>query len=133
MSSVGAISVLIGVLIIIGRGPLIFWPEPTREFYLKMIATNNRVRLIGLFLVAIAVVMIVASRGDPRPAAMLIQGMGWIIAFVGLIGELIFASITRLIGEAVLEAMDSVVLRGMGILAMGLAAFFIWLGISALG
>jgi uncharacterized protein YjeT (DUF2065 family) len=132
MSNTAIISVLIGVLIIVGRGPLIFWPEATREFYLKLIATNLRVRLIGVCLLALGIVMIMSARADARGASIIIQGLGWFLVFIAFFGELIFASIVRLIAEAVLEALDNVMLRGLGVLAVGLGAFFIWLGLKVL-
>ena len=132
MSSTAIISVLIGVLIIVGRGPLIFWPEATRDIYLKMMATNLRVRLIGVCLLALGIVMIMSARGDARGASVVIEGLGWLLTFIAFFGELIFTSIVRLIAEAVLEALDEVMLRGLGVLAIGLGAFFIWLGLEVL-
>ena len=132
MSNTAIISVLIGVIIILSRGPLIFWPEATREFYLKLIATNTRMRLIGLCVLALGIAMILAARDEAHEASIIILALGWFMAFVAIFGELIFTSILRLIGEAVLEALDNVMLRGLGVFGTGFGAFFIWLGLKVL-
>ena len=73
MSGLAIVCILTGIFIIAARGPLIFWPEPTREFYLKLISSNNRSRVLGLFLGLIGGAFIVASRASDHEAAVFIQ------------------------------------------------------------
>ena len=61
MSLSGWVAVAFGVLIIISRGPLLFAPAATLRFFAKAIQTEARTRLIGVFAILLALLMIWSS------------------------------------------------------------------------
>jgi uncharacterized protein YjeT (DUF2065 family) len=128
MNNHAYISIILGVLIIISRGPLIFRPDATREFYLKMIATRARIRVLGLVVLALGTAMVFSVHEAPGAASVFFAGLGYLMAAAAFFLLLAFPSIFKLVAEAFIEAMDNVILRGLGVLAVGVGAFFIWLG-----
>ena len=130
MNGVAAVSIALGIIIIVSRAPLIFAPEATRSIYLKLLATNTRIRIMGLFVGAMGIAMILSARGSPETSALLILAIGYFLVFVMIFPFMIFTSIIKLIAEAVLSGTDDLILRGMGVIAVIIGALFIWLGIS---
>jgi uncharacterized protein YjeT (DUF2065 family) len=128
MNNPAYISIILGVLIIVSRGPLIFRPEATREFYLKMFATKTRVRVVGLVVLALGCTMVFSVREAPGAASVFFAGLGYLFGAMAFLLLLAFPSFFKLIFEAFFEAADNVILRGLGVLAVGVGAFFIWLG-----
>jgi uncharacterized protein YjeT (DUF2065 family) len=126
------ISIALGVLFIVSRSPLIIWPEATRDFYLKMMASNTRIRITGIFVLMLSVIIVLSLRGVPGSASLFFTGFGYFMALVAVFSLLAFPGIFKLVFEAILKAMDNVMLRGVGVLAVGLGVFFIWVGISLL-
>jgi hypothetical protein len=74
--------------------------------------------------------MILAARGDHRDGAEILMGLGYIICFYVVIFLIIFTSIYKLIIDAFLDAMDNVMLRGLGAISLGIGIFFIYLGVA---
>ena len=128
MKDTALVSIFIGLLVIVARGPLIFAPAASREFYVKLLSTNLRMRLFGLFMFALSLAMIFTARGEINSAAILILVLGYLLAFVSVFGMIVFASIIRLVVEAVLEGMDDLMLRLVGIISLFFGAFFFYLG-----
>ena len=119
----------LGVIIIVSRGPLVIWPAATRNVYHRLLKTNQRVRVFGLVLLPLATAMILANRGDPRDAAILLTGLGYLFICIVLVFLLIIPGIYRLIADTVLEAMDSVMLRGVGVMAVIVGILLVYTGL----
>ena len=132
MNDVAVVSIIMGALLIMGRGVFIIAPESARDFYLKLLSTNNRIRLFGLVPCALSVAMILSARGDPQIVAQVILWFGYLLAFISFIGCLIFAFIVQLIVQALLEALDNLMMRAVGILSVLLGVVFIYLGVTLL-
>ena len=128
MNNHACISIILGFLIIMSRGPLIFWPDATREFYIRMMATKARIRVLGLVVLALGTAMVFSVRETPGAASVFFAGLGYLMAAWAIFLLLAFPSIFKLVAEAFIEAMDNVMLRGLGVIAAGIGAFFIWLG-----
>ncbi len=123
--------VLLGVLIIVSRGSLAIWPVATRNVYQRLLKTNLRVRVFGLAILPLPLVIIVANQGEPRgDAAVILTGLGYIIIFVVIVFLFIFPGIYRLVTEAVLDAMDTVMLRGVGAISTAIGILLIYAGVT---
>lgn len=129
MNGLALISILIGILFIVIRAPLIFAPETTKAFYLKLVASNTRIRIMSLCLAAVGTAAIMAARGSDQTAALIILILGWLWVLAAVFFLLIFPSLYRRIAEAFLQAMDNLILRLLGFFAVLLGAFFIYLGL----
>ena len=122
--------VLLGVFIIVTRGSLAIWPLATRNVYQRLLKTNPRVRVFGLAFLSLPVAMILANRGDPRDAAIILTGLGYFYICVVSVFFLIIPGIYRLISDAVLEAMDTAMLRGVGVIAVVIGFLLIYAGLT---
>ena len=120
---------MIGILSIVSRGPLIFAPETTKAFYLKLVTSNTRIRIMGLFVAALGTAAIMAARGSDQTAALIILVLGYFWVFAATFFLLIFPSFYKLIAGAFLDAMDNLILRLLGFFTVLLGAFFIYLGL----
>jgi hypothetical protein len=121
--------ILLGVFIIISRGPLAIWPAATREVYHRLLKTNLRVRLFGLALLPLPVVMILVNQGGPEDAAIILTGLGYLFICIVLVFLLLIPGIYRLIADAVLEGMDTVILRGVGVIGIVIGILLIYTGL----
>ena len=124
------LNIPLGIFIIVSRGSLIFAPDATLRSYRKLLATTLRIRIMGIILLILPMAMILAAWGDHRDGAEIIMGLGYIFGFVVVVFLLIFTSIYKLIADAFLDAMDNVILRGLGAISLGIGIFFIYLGVA---
>ncbi len=122
--------VLLGVLIIVSRGSLAIWPVTTRNVYQRLLKTNLRVRVFGLTILPLPVAMVLVNQGNPRDAAVILTGLGYIFIFVVIVFFLIIPGIYRLVTEAVLDAMDTVMLRGAGAISTAIGILLIYAGVT---
>lgn len=122
--------VLLGVFIIVSRGSLAIWPAATRNVYQRLLKTNLRVRVFGLALLPLPVAMVLVNQGNPGGAAIILTGLGYIFIFVVIVFLLIFPGIYRLKADAVLEAMDAVMLRGVGVMAVVIGILLVYAGVT---
>jgi uncharacterized protein YjeT (DUF2065 family) len=74
--------------------------------------------------------MILVNQGEPRDAAIILTGLGYIFIFVVIVFLLIFPGIYRLVTEAVLDAMDTVMLRGVGAISTAIGILLIYAGVT---
>jgi hypothetical protein len=130
MDDLAIICIIVGIFMIISRGPLIVAPDTTLRFYRKLLATNFRIRLMGLIFLVLTLAMILAARGDRRDGAEIIMVLGYFYSFIVVVFLIIFTSLYKLIADAFLNAMDSVMLRGFGTIALGIGILFIYLGVA---
>lgn len=128
---VAALCIAVGLLVIIGRGPLVFAPQATIRFYERMLSTDARIRGLGVVMAVLALALLVPALGEGT-AAGLLRLLGWI--FAGATVWLLAAPGSyRLLAQGVLEFMehsvDSAVVRGVGIFAVGLGLALIYVGL----
>ncbi len=130
MDHLSIICITLGIFIIVVRGPLIFAPEFTLRSYRKLLATTLRIRITGMIFLILPVAMILAAWGDHRDGAEIIMGLGYILGFFVVVFLLIFTNIYKLIADAFLDAMDNLILRGLGVISLGIGSFFIYVGVA---
>jgi len=130
MSNLALVSIIFGAIIILTRGPIIFVPEASMKFFLKLIfSSNTRIRIFGIFAVALGMIMINVAQGYDQTAALIIKYFGWFIVVVAGSISLIFTSIFKDICLNIMGNMDELILRIIGIFGVGLGAIFIYLGL----
>jgi hypothetical protein len=64
MNELSLVYVAVGVLVIVVRGPLIFAPAATIDFYRRLLATDARVRVMGVVVGAVGLALIAEGRGS---------------------------------------------------------------------
>ncbi|MBL7177769.1 MAG: hypothetical protein ISS66_18265 [Desulfobacteraceae bacterium] len=130
MDDLAIICIIVGIFLILSRGSLIFAPDAMLRFYRKLLATNFRIRIMGIVFLILPLAMILAARGDHRDGAEIILGLGYLFGFVVVVFPIIFTSIYKLIADAFLDATDNVILRGLGAISLGIGIYFIYLGVA---
>ncbi len=128
MSGLGAVCTILGIFMILSRGPLIVAPEATLRIYRKLLDTTLRIRIMGMVLLILPFSMILAARGDGREGAEIVLGLGYVFGFILVVFLLIFTRIYKLIADALLDALDKVMLRGLGVLSVGIGTILIYVG-----
>jgi len=131
MTGLATLTILLGILAILSRGPLVFAPEATLGVYRKLLETNARVRIMGACLLALGVAMIVLAQGSELTAARIIAFLGWYMACVAVLFLLLFPAAYRRFALSMLEA-TSQALRPLGAMGVGFGVLLIWLGLSVL-
>ena len=128
MSGLGAVCTILGLFRILSRGPLIVAPEATLRIYRKLLDTTLRIRIMGMVLLILPFFMILAARGDGREGAEIVLGLGYVFGFILVVVLLIFTRIYKLVADAFLDALDKVMLRGLGVLSVGAGMILIYVG-----
>ncbi len=130
MSSLSLVSIILGTIIILIRGPNIFAPEASRKFFIKLIFSSNiRIRITGIFAVALGMITINVAQGYDQIAALIIKYFGWFLVIGAGSITLIFTSIFKGIFLNIVENMGTLSLRIIGIFGVGLGALFIYFGL----
>lgn len=135
MDGLAVVSVLFGVVIILLRAPLIFAPERTIEFYRRLVATDTRLRIIGILFAVLALSMIGVAWGSTETAPRVLFFFGWFLA-AGAVVLVGFSPFYRRFAESLLDLMrdgiDPLLLRAIGAVAVGVGALFVYLGLVVL-
>jgi uncharacterized protein YjeT (DUF2065 family) len=135
MDGLAVVSIVFGVLVIVFRGPLIFAPGRTIDFYRRLIATDTRVRIIGVPIAVIGLSMIGLAWDSTETAPRVLFGFGWFLA-VGAAVLLGLSSRWRRMAESFMvlmrDGMDPMVLRFIGVVAVAIGALFVYLGLEVL-
>ncbi|MBW2694786.1 MAG: hypothetical protein JRE57_19545 [Deltaproteobacteria bacterium] len=66
MSEVGVVSIVVGVVVVCGRGALLVAPAATLHWFEGVIATNGGTRVLGAFVLTLGAAMVWAP-GGRRP------------------------------------------------------------------
>ncbi len=131
MKELAIVSIVLGSVIILSRGPLVLAPDATLRVYRKLLATNTRVRIMGTCMLPLSVAMIVLAQGSELTAAWIISVIGWYMALMTVFVLLIFPSAYRQLALSLLEAVSQAI-RPLGAIGVGIGVLFIWLGLSML-
>lgn len=130
MNGLAIICIAFGVLIVVTRGPLVFAPEYTLRLYRKVLETRFRIRVMGLIVLPLPVWLILVAQDHPHQGADIMIGLGYVFTVAVVFLLIIFADFFRFVANAVLDGMDSLILRGIGVIALGIGGVFIYLGLA---
>jgi hypothetical protein len=115
-----------GLLVIIARGPFIFWPAETAAFYMeKVFANRTRIRLVAIifFFLGFAMVMVTTELEN------WFTFLGMVIGLILLAGSGLLALIPgdmKELIETILGMMSHNLLRGLGALSVMVALAWIY-------
>jgi uncharacterized protein YjeT (DUF2065 family) len=130
MSELAIVTTAFGVLIVLVRGPLIFAPQATLGIYRKLLETHARIRVVGVCVAALGIALALSARGVDQTAAQVIFALGCLMGLFAAIPLLVYPSVYKGLADSFLAAVDdSTTLRAFGVLAVGIGAVFLYLGL----
>jgi uncharacterized protein YjeT (DUF2065 family) len=130
MSAVSVMSIIFGIVIILGRAPLVFAPDAALRLILRIINNKSTLRIVGIFTAVLGLALIASAWDVHQSAALILYWLGWLIFCAALV-ELIFTAFVQRIANAV-WSMKNLTARILGLVAVVIGAFFIYLGLAAL-
>lgn len=131
MNAVAVVSILLGLAIIVLRGPLIFAPKETKEFYLKMLASPMRIRIFGAFAALIGIVMVSALAGAEGLLAeiLVFVGLMFVVTAVGFMVP--FPGKLKTLVEKIFSMANDTLARIVGVIAVLIGVYLIYAGAAA--
>ena len=132
MDSLSIVCVVIGVLVVVGRGPLLFAPRATLRVHERLIfSTNVRFRALAVVVATLAIATILLPLGEGAPTG-LIRTLGWVVAIAAL-GGLVQPGPCRRVARATFgfieRRVNDAIIRVLGFVALLIGAVLIYLGI----
>ena len=134
MSAVATATISLGLLVVCTRGPLAVAPAAALRSFRRLIATNDRTRIFGAFLVMLGAAMIWAGTTEDSTLASLLTLAGLVTSPIGTLVA-IFSGWYRELAGAILPALDDESLPGwrlIGILGTSAGLVVIYVGVLAL-
>ena len=130
MTATAITMVCLGLLIIVGRGPLIFAPDKTRDTYLRWLASDTILRVYGIVIGVLAMVVIYTTQKDVGAAAQIMHGFAWFIAVMCAVVLIPFPGPVARMGTAIWGRFSPPVLRAMGALSVAVGGWLVWYGLT---
>jgi uncharacterized protein YjeT (DUF2065 family) len=127
MSAVSLMSIIFGIVIIVGRAPLVFAPGAALRLIRRIINNKGALRIVGIFTAVLGLALIAAAWDVRQSAALILYWLGWLLFFAAIV-ELIFTAFVQKIANAV-WSMKNTTARILGVVAVVIGAFFVYLGL----
>ncbi len=118
-------SVLFGVLVMAGRGPYLFAPAGTLQFYRQLSRSDKKCRILGVVMGALGLAMSVSASGAAGTLAVVVFVIGLALVF----WMIVFMTAPRFPMQLVffiLEAFSTQALRVFGFLNLVFASVWIY-------
>ena len=131
MDALSIVCIVVGCLIIIGRGPLAFDPSRTLRWHKSLFTTNARLRAFGVFLAVGATALLLAPLGEGSLVGLL-YALGWLLAIAALLFLImpnILRSIIFLIFDFLEHSVPSAIIRVLGLVAIAAGLALIYVGV----
>ena len=132
MDSLSSICIIVGALVILKRGPLIFAPNATLRFYDRwMFSTNARVRAPGVVIATLAMALLFSDFGEGVLAGLL-HTVGWFMATVALLFlvlQNVFRRFFQTIFGYIEKSVDERIMRIVGFLGVVFGLALIYVGV----
>ena len=104
MSSVGIVTIALGVLVVCGRGPMLVAPEPSLRWFQELIDTNGRLRLLGGFMIVLGAAMAWAGASEDNVLASILTVFGWYSIGMSTLLLVLFPGVYRAIANPFLPS-----------------------------
>ena len=132
MDSLSIICIAVGILVIVGRGPLIFAPSATLRFYDRwLFSTNARFRVVGVVIATLAMALLLSDFGEGVPSGFL-HAVGWFLGtaarFVLVLPNVLRRFVQTIFGY-IEESVNDGVVRIVGLLAVVVGLALIYVGV----
>lgn len=128
MSAVSIMSIIFGIIIIVGRAPLVVAPGATLRLIRRIINNRDTLRIVGVFTGVLGLALIASAWNADHSAALILSWLGWLIFCAALV-ELIFTAFVQRIAISI-WSMNNTTARILGLVAVIIGAFFIYLGLE---
>ena len=124
MDANSILCVIVGLLVIVFRGPMIFVPGRAIEFYDRMVSTDERLRIVALVVSPLAVALLLLP-DDHSPSSFWLVLLGGVLA-LAVVWLLVAPSTYRALAGSVIDAFRGAeaAVRIIGVVAV---AFCVWL------
>jgi hypothetical protein len=133
MNSLAIVSIVLGSVIIIARGPMVVAPKGTLAVFRQLIQSPARIRILGVFVALLGLAMVATARGIDQSAAQVILVFGWFLSLVSIFLLLLFPSLYRGLASFFLEVFEeTAAFRAVGVIGVAFGVFFLYLGIAVL-
>ena len=103
MTTVGIVTIALGVIVGCSRGALLVAPEAVLRWFLEIMETKGRVRVLGAIVVALGAVTIWAGASEESTLATILSVMGWAFLAVSVPLLVLFPGAYQAIAKAVLK------------------------------
>ena len=131
MDSLSTICIAVGILVIVGRGPLIVAPTATLRFYRWLLSTKARLRVFGVVVATLSIALLFSDFGEGVLAGLL-HTFGWFMAAVALL-FLPLPNVLRRFIQSIFgyieESVDDGIVRIVGLLAVVFGFALIYVGV----
>ena len=104
MSTIGIVSIAVGVSVVCGRGLLLVAPSATLRWFNGIVETNGRIRALGAFVLALGAAMIWAGASEDSVLAIILTVVGWAFVGISTSGLVLFPGVYRAIADAMLPS-----------------------------
>ena len=131
MDRFSVICIVLGCLLIIGRGPYAFDPSRTFRAYRSFFMTNARARAWAVLVALLAAALLLLPLGEGMFSDVL-HVLGWIIAALALVTLLVPKILRRFvlqILDAVESSIPNAIMRILGLVAIAAGLALIYVGI----
>ena len=134
MSTVGIVSIVLGALVVGGRGTMLLAPEAGLHWFKEVIATNGRLRLLGGFMIVLGVAMAWAGASEASVLASIMTVFGWASIGMSTLLLVLFPGVYRAIANPFLPSdTDNLFLwRFGGLVGVAIGGLLIYFGVLAL-
>ncbi len=130
MSTTALIIIIFGCLIALTRGPLIVAPGKTRDVYLRLFATDGRMRLLGVVFAVISASIAWSMWGVPGSAAQAISYFALFILVLPAGSMMLLPGPMQKFATTIWGGFGEGTLRVMGLLAVILGAWLVYYGMG---
>ena len=128
MSAISVMSIIFGIVIIVTRAPLIFAPDAALRLIKRIISDKSTLRIVGIITAVLGLALIASAWNADQTIALILYWLGWLI-FCAALAELIFTAFVQRIAISIWSMRNSTA-RILGLVAVVIGAFFIYLGIA---
>ena len=104
MNEVGALSILLGIVVVCSRGALLVAPAATLRWFATLIGTNSGSRVLGALVLALGASMAWAGAGEDSGLATILSVVGWAAVGISAVAMVLFPAVYRAIAEALLPS-----------------------------
>ena len=135
MSEVGAVSIVLGVVVVCSRGALLVAPAATLRWFEGVIGSNTRTRALGAVMLTLGASMAWAGASEHSGLATILSVVGWAVVGISTLALVLFPSVYRAIAEAVLPSdanPDLLGWRMLGLAGVIVGGLLIYFGALAL-
>lgn len=135
MNGVGITSIVLGVLVVCGRLPLIVAPARTIRWFLHLVSSDSRLRVLGACFLPLGLAMVWVGNPTDGDLATVVMFVGVWIVGASLLLLIVFPSAYRSLVERFLPQEPEGRLIGWriaGLVGVAIGAIFIYAGVLAL-